>query len=59
MTNSNEFSNPERRTIFLLICISALVWLVGWIIPLIEIDAAQYANISREMIIPQKLFAIL
>jgi 4-amino-4-deoxy-L-arabinose transferase-like glycosyltransferase len=51
MTYSNEFSKPERRTIFLLICISSLVWLVGWFIPLIEIDAAQYANISREMII--------
>jgi len=28
----------------------ALTYLLGWCIPLMEIDAAQYANISREML---------
>jgi len=51
MTNTSEFVGKERRVILLLICCAVLVWLVGWIIPLIEIDAAQYANISREMLI--------
>lgn len=33
-----------------LIAACALVYLFGWMIPLMEIDAVQYANISREML---------
>jgi 4-amino-4-deoxy-L-arabinose transferase-like glycosyltransferase len=40
----------EKRTILLYIVLAILVYVVSWTIPIIEIDAAQYANISREML---------
>ncbi len=39
-----------NQIIFCLLFICILVYLLGWLIPLMEIDAAQYANISREML---------
>jgi len=33
------------------IALAAMVYLAGWFVPLMEIDAAQYANISREMLL--------
>ena len=41
--------DPENRLFFLFIVVCILLYLLGWLIPLMEIDAAQYANISREM----------
>jgi 4-amino-4-deoxy-L-arabinose transferase-like glycosyltransferase len=40
----------EKRIILLFIFLAILVYLISWTIPIIEIDAAQYANISREML---------
>jgi 4-amino-4-deoxy-L-arabinose transferase-like glycosyltransferase len=39
-----------NRVIFCLIGICIIIYILGWFIPLMEIDAAQYANISREML---------
>jgi len=44
-------SESENRILTGLIAICILTWLVGWQIPLMEIDAVQYANISREMLL--------
>ena len=40
----------EKKVLIATICLCVMVYLIGWVIPLIEIDAAQYANISREML---------
>ena len=40
----------EKRIILLYILLALLVYLISWTVPIIEIDAAQYANISREML---------
>jgi 4-amino-4-deoxy-L-arabinose transferase-like glycosyltransferase len=40
----------EKKIILLYIGLAILVYLVSWTVPIIEIDAAQYANISREML---------
>ena len=47
----NPIGSKERNAYYLLISLCILVYLVGWQIPLMEIDAAQYANISREMLL--------
>ncbi len=39
--------NRDHLLLFIIICLSILT---GWQIPLMEIDAVQYANISREML---------
>lgn len=41
-----------------LIVACILVWLAGWQIPLMEIDAVQYANISREMLLSRNFFQV-
>ncbi len=43
-----RFSLQDRQNILLLVLI-IIVFLSGWGIPLMEVDAVQYANISREM----------
>ena len=55
--------NPARdeqdiKIMFWLIVICMLGWLAGWQIPLMEIDAVQYANISREMLLHKSFFQI-
>jgi len=40
----------ERRTYYILILLCIAACLTGWCIPLMEVDAVQYANISREML---------
>src|SRR6516162_3836714 len=47
----NRHGNREKNSWLLLISACLLVYLCGWYIPLMEIDAAQYANMSREMLI--------
>ncbi|MDP9040448.1 MAG: glycosyltransferase family 39 protein, partial [Bacteroidota bacterium] len=42
--------DPENRLFFSFIVVCILLYLLGWLIPLMEIDAVQYANISREML---------
>ncbi len=39
----------EKRIIQLLLALSALVVIIGMFIPVMEVDAAQYASISRQM----------
>jgi len=51
----NPIDKKERAIYISLILSCIVVYLLGWLIPLMEIDAAQYANISREMLL-QKNF---
>lgn len=48
-----NLSQDERETKVMIWLIAACIiaWLAGWQIPLMEIDAVQYANISREMLL--------
>src|SRR5450755_345154 len=48
----------EKNILLLLIACCILTWLLGWQIPLMEIDAVQYANISREMLLHKSFFQI-
>ena len=48
----------ETRILTGLIAVCMLTWLAGWQIPLMEIDAVQYANISREMLLHKNFFQI-
>lgn len=43
--------DKEKKILTGLIGLCMLSWLAGWQIPLMEIDAVQYANISREMLL--------
>jgi 4-amino-4-deoxy-L-arabinose transferase-like glycosyltransferase len=43
--------DKEKKILTGLIGLCILSWLAGWQIPLMEIDAVQYANISREMLL--------
>ena len=47
---TGEFPSAEKKWLILLIAGCILTYLIGWQIPLMEIDAVQYANISREML---------
>jgi 4-amino-4-deoxy-L-arabinose transferase-like glycosyltransferase len=47
----NRPGEKEKKAWILLIVSCLLLYLCGWTIPLMEIDAAQYANISREMLL--------
>jgi hypothetical protein len=51
-------SESENRILTGLIGVCILTWLVGWQIPLMEIDAVQYANISREMLLHQNFLQL-
>ncbi|MDE3212203.1 MAG: glycosyltransferase family 39 protein [Bacteroidota bacterium] len=53
-----EFTPKEARAIKWLIFACVLAWLFGWRIPLMEIDAVQYANISREMLLGKHFIQI-
>ena len=44
-------SPNEEKIILFFILASVLVYLTGWQVPLMEIDAAQYASMSREMLL--------
>jgi len=48
----------EKRALVGLIMACVLSWLAGWQIPLMEIDAVQYANISREMLQHKSFFQV-
>ncbi len=48
----------EAKILTGLIAVCVLTWLAGWQIPLMEIDAVQYANISREMMLHKNFFQI-
>jgi 4-amino-4-deoxy-L-arabinose transferase-like glycosyltransferase len=48
----------EMRLLIWLIAACILSWLAGWQIPLMEIDAVQYANISREMMLHKSFLQI-
>ena len=45
-----ESSHKEDRIIQIFIFCCLLAYLFGWRVPLMEVDAVQYANISREML---------
>src|SRR5450432_1884620 len=53
-----DVSNRERRTFYILILLCIAVYVTGWGIPLMEIDAAQYANISREMLLHKSFLQV-
>src|SRR5450432_2852802 len=55
--NSDQCKN-EKKVFIGLISACVLTYLIGWQIPLMEIDAAQYANISREMLLHKNFFQI-
>src|SRR5450432_1431553 len=46
----NGISSRGEMMILFFIFLSILLYLISWHIPLMEIDAVQYANISREML---------
>lgn len=46
-----DLSAREKNYFILLIGACVVTYLIGWQIPLMEIDAVQYANISREMLL--------
>jgi 4-amino-4-deoxy-L-arabinose transferase-like glycosyltransferase len=48
----------EKKILIGLIVFCILTWLLGWQIPLMEIDAVQYANISREMLLNKSFLQI-
>jgi 4-amino-4-deoxy-L-arabinose transferase-like glycosyltransferase len=48
----------DIKVIFWLIAACIITWLAGWQIPLMEIDAVQYANISREMLVHKNFFQL-
>src|SRR3979490_1217326 len=48
----------EKRIMLFYIALAAVVYLAGWLIPLMEIDAAQYANISREMLLSKNFLQL-
>jgi len=41
----------EKRIFWIFFILCQLVCITGWVIPLMDIDAAQYANMSREMLL--------
>src|SRR5450432_662643 len=47
---NNCISSRGEMMILFFIFLSILLYLISWHIPLMEIDAVQYANISREML---------
>ena len=55
-----NLSQDERETKVMIWLIAACIiaWLAGWQIPLMEIDAVQYANISREMLLHHNFFQL-
>ena len=55
--NSDQRKN-EKKVFIGLISACVLTYLIGWQIPLMEIDAVQYANISREMLLHKNFFQI-
>ena len=48
----------EKKILLLLTASSLMVYLLSWQIPLMEIDAVQYANISREMLLHKSYFQV-
>jgi 4-amino-4-deoxy-L-arabinose transferase-like glycosyltransferase len=43
-------ASKEQRVIQVFVFLCVLGYLCGWLVPLMEVDAVQYANISREML---------
>ena len=55
----NKPVNDKEKKVFItciLLCFA--VYLTGWFIPLMEVDAAQYANISREMLMNKSFLQV-
>jgi 4-amino-4-deoxy-L-arabinose transferase-like glycosyltransferase len=55
---TKDFSDVEKNTLRLLIAGCIFTYLISWQIPLMEIDAVQYANISREMLQHRNFFQV-
>jgi len=53
-----DLSRREKNIFILLIACCVGTYLLGWQIPLMEIDAVQYANISREMLLHKSFIQI-
>ncbi len=53
-----EQSTHQQRTYGLLLLAIVGTYLTGWFIPLMEIDAVQYANISREMLLNRSFIQV-
>jgi len=51
-------SRREKKTYLILISVCIAAYLSGWFIPLMEIDAVQYANISREMLLHKSFLQV-
>jgi 4-amino-4-deoxy-L-arabinose transferase-like glycosyltransferase len=51
-------STREKKTFYVLIFLCIAVYITGWFIPLMEIDAVQYANISREMLLHKSFLQV-
>ncbi|HWB28172.1 MAG TPA: glycosyltransferase family 39 protein [Chitinophagaceae bacterium] len=54
----NDITTGERRAFYILIIICIAVYISGWFIPLMEVDAVQYANISREMLLHKSFLQV-
>jgi len=55
---TDAISSREKRTFIILILLCIAVYLTGWYIPLMEVDAVQYANISREMLLHKSFLQV-
>jgi 4-amino-4-deoxy-L-arabinose transferase-like glycosyltransferase len=55
---NKDFEGTEKKILLLLIASSLIVYLLSWQIPLMEIDAVQYANISREMLLHKSFLQV-
>src|SRR5450432_1511684 len=56
MISAEDERDIKEMTWLIAACI--IMWLSGWQIPLMEIDAVQYANISREMLLHKNFFQV-
>jgi len=55
---NSELGRNERKTYYILILLCIAVYLVSWTIPLMEVDAVQYANLSREMLLHKSFLQV-
>ncbi len=55
---NSDLSPRERKTFYILILLCIIVYLTSWAIPLMEVDAVQYANLSREMLLHKSFLQV-
>ena len=55
---TDVISGSEKRVYIVLILVCIAVYLTGWCIPLMEVDAVQYANISSEMLLHKSFLQV-